>query len=77
MERSHPHPVLSSVRIYPRLAARPSATVQAVRRRAANARRKECVQTSESRMTKDEVRVRLLKMIVDNERARRQEPHAS
>jgi hypothetical protein len=78
MESSHLHPILTSVRLFPRLAVKPSATVQAVRRRAANARRNEAVSPrTTGRPTQDEVRVRLLKMIVENERTRRQEPHAS
>jgi hypothetical protein len=76
MKLSHPRLVPASVRLFPRLANKPSATVQAVRRRAAKVQNLSAT-LDKSRMTKDEVRVRLLKMIVDNERTRRNEHHAS
>lgn len=78
MELTHQASTATSVRLYPRLATKTAAKTQAIRRRIMKTRRIVASSTPASAAAeREEVRVRLLKMIVDNERARRQEPHAS
>jgi hypothetical protein len=73
MKRTHNKATLTTVRLFPRLAARPNAKTQAECRHITS------VDSAGNQRAKSssDVRARLLKMIVDNERVRRQEPHAS
>jgi len=78
MQLSHPQTLPTSVRLFPRLATKAMEETKTNRRRATQSRRE--IQNSQTPMqrasSKEDVRIRLLKMIVDSERARRQEPHA-
>jgi hypothetical protein len=70
-------PTRNSVRLFPRLASPPAAVTQA--RGCQRAKRIPLiVEVCEAGpKARDAMRSRLLKMIVNNERVRRQEPHAS
>ena len=78
MHLSHPQTLPTAVRLFPRLATKAMEHTQTKCRRTMKARR--AVENSQTPMqrasSKEDVRIRLLKMIVDSERARRQEPHA-
>jgi hypothetical protein len=67
----------TSVRLFPRLAPPPAATTQI--RGCQRAKRMPVIVEgcNAGPKSRDAMRSRLLKMIVDNERLRRQEPHAS
>jgi hypothetical protein len=66
----------ASLRMFPRLASRPNAKRTVARRHVML--HKEPIAVGATRESdRAQLRVRLLKMIVDNERVRRNEPHAS
>jgi hypothetical protein len=78
MNLTHQTPTLTSVRLFPRLASKPVRRSRVIRRSATKPRRAVANPASPTQSARrDEVRLRLLKMIVENERVRRQEPHAS
>jgi hypothetical protein len=78
MELTHANSMTTSVRLFPRLAEKPAADSMPNRRGSKSKRRPAAAATASSTAsTQAEVRLHLLKMILDNERARRQGPHAS
>jgi len=78
MNQTHPKPIVASFRMFPRLAAKPATDQPAPRRRVVARERRQAVARPDSPgSTRAQLRVRLLRMITENERNRRHEPHAS
>jgi hypothetical protein len=78
MERTHLKAKSAALRIYPRLASKPKLKHSAATRPITNRRRAaKATSCDPPAVSPAALRLRLFKMIVENEKLRRQEPHAS
>jgi hypothetical protein len=78
MHRTHLKSNAAALRMFPRLAAKPPLNQPATFRRTIARQHPEATSACDATpSTNAQLRLRLLNMIIDNERIRRQEPHAS
>lgn len=78
MDRTHLKTKAAALRMFPRLAAKPSTNqVTSVRRAIARPLPDAAGDCDSTPSTRAQLQLRLLNMIINNERIRRHEPHAS